>query len=221
MGLIDNLFGVKCPYCSEKLEKKPGSKKKCPHCGQYIYIRGGEMKTETEKAFIDYSGRLGWLGVSASKLEKEQKKLSKRFGTRASANDTVWSVLNKSLTGKNHQQDAMIYREMVRLLEVEGKDSQDLSDQANAALMRAKKQADKKRRQSLIKELKENKKFQKESGIEFKVVIHTANDHLVCDNCRKASEKTYTVEQFLREMPIPEGCENPEGCRCGIAFSIK
>jgi tetratricopeptide (TPR) repeat protein len=28
-----------CPYCNRKLEKTPGRKKACPHCGNYIYVR--------------------------------------------------------------------------------------------------------------------------------------------------------------------------------------
>jgi len=28
-----------CPHCQHPLEKRPSRKKKCPHCGQYIYVR--------------------------------------------------------------------------------------------------------------------------------------------------------------------------------------
>lgn len=28
-----------CPYCRTPLNKKPGAKKKCPHCGNFIYVR--------------------------------------------------------------------------------------------------------------------------------------------------------------------------------------
>jgi len=35
IGFVDAI----CPYCSSALEKKPGRKKKCPHCGNFIYVR--------------------------------------------------------------------------------------------------------------------------------------------------------------------------------------
>jgi hypothetical protein len=35
VGKVDPI----CPYCEELLDKKPGRKKKCPHCGNYIYVR--------------------------------------------------------------------------------------------------------------------------------------------------------------------------------------
>lgn len=41
-----------CPYCSQKLKKIPGSKTKCPHCGNHIYVRTNSKKeivTCTEK----------------------------------------------------------------------------------------------------------------------------------------------------------------------------
>jgi hypothetical protein len=35
IGFVDAI----CPYCSSALEKKPGRKKKCPDCGNFIYVR--------------------------------------------------------------------------------------------------------------------------------------------------------------------------------------
>jgi predicted RNA-binding Zn-ribbon protein involved in translation (DUF1610 family) len=28
-----------CPYCKGELKKIPGAKTKCPHCGQFMYVR--------------------------------------------------------------------------------------------------------------------------------------------------------------------------------------
>lgn len=38
LPLVGNV-GPICPYCEEHLEKKPGRKKKCPYCGNYIHVR--------------------------------------------------------------------------------------------------------------------------------------------------------------------------------------
>src|ERR1700733_3999817 len=35
---IGNIDAV-CPNCNQRLDKKPGRKKKCPHCGRFIYVR--------------------------------------------------------------------------------------------------------------------------------------------------------------------------------------
>ena len=35
IGLSDPV----CPYCNGHLEQKPAKKKKCSHCGKYIYVR--------------------------------------------------------------------------------------------------------------------------------------------------------------------------------------
>lgn len=38
----------RCPYCRRKLEKKPTRKSKCPHCGELIYVREGDLLREDE-----------------------------------------------------------------------------------------------------------------------------------------------------------------------------
>lgn len=38
----------RCPYCRRKLEKKPARKSKCPHCGEPIYVRAGDLLREDE-----------------------------------------------------------------------------------------------------------------------------------------------------------------------------
>jgi len=36
--LIGNVKSI-CPNCDQKLSKRPGRKAKCPHCGNFIYVR--------------------------------------------------------------------------------------------------------------------------------------------------------------------------------------
>ena len=39
--LSDNIGNTdpKSPYCNHILDKKPAQKKKCPNCGNYMYVR--------------------------------------------------------------------------------------------------------------------------------------------------------------------------------------
>lgn len=38
----------RCPYCQRKLDKRPQRKSKCPHCGEVIYVRAGDLLREDE-----------------------------------------------------------------------------------------------------------------------------------------------------------------------------
>jgi hypothetical protein len=55
IGFVDAI----CPYCSSALEKKPSRKKKCPDCGNFIYVRTRPIDrervlvTEEQTAEID------------------------------------------------------------------------------------------------------------------------------------------------------------------------
>lgn len=35
-----------CPYCDCEIQPKPKRKKKCPHCGQPVFVRAGKLMTE-------------------------------------------------------------------------------------------------------------------------------------------------------------------------------
>lgn len=37
-----------CPHCLSTLQPRPKRKKKCPHCGEYVYVRRGELVKEPE-----------------------------------------------------------------------------------------------------------------------------------------------------------------------------
>jgi Zn finger protein HypA/HybF involved in hydrogenase expression len=36
----------RCPYCDGLISPKPTRKRRCPHCGQTLFVRGGEALTE-------------------------------------------------------------------------------------------------------------------------------------------------------------------------------
>jgi len=40
------VLGTPCPYCDHPINPTPTRKKKCPHCGQFVFVRSGKLLTE-------------------------------------------------------------------------------------------------------------------------------------------------------------------------------
>lgn len=183
----------KCPYCGTLLEKKPARKKKCSNCGNYIFVRKGRLLTEDQKAVEEWLDSLAMFDVTEQTFNRHRKQLSKQFGSQPSVNDTVWRVLNSLVASTtDHSRAKLIYSEMAHLVRGEGKDPKPY----------------------LAKAAKQELLDMKESGIS-RVCVYTSNDDLVCSKCRALARKTFTIDQALRDMPIPNACDNDEdGCRC-------
>jgi uncharacterized Zn finger protein (UPF0148 family) len=100
-----------CPYCNQVLVKKPGRKKKCPFCGQFIYVRTRPsdkqhvLATETQVEQIEEQ----WSVVNgthdtyllvkrlfAEKLAEEKAKLANRYGREPSDNEVEVSLLREA-----------------------------------------------------------------------------------------------------------------------------
>jgi len=197
----------RCPYCGEKLEKKPARKTKCPHCSEFILIRKGELVTAKQKEDLNKKQRwLNWLeqfGASEKRYEHEHKKLSEQFGFEASVGDTLWRLMNSLLSEQVKMFKLVsLYLKMAGFLEDEGKDPAPMVEQA-MSLQRRINQGEVRGFKRLMGEV-EN----------MRVVIHTSNDEVVCDPCREASSRTYSMDEFLEKMPIPDVCESKYGCRC-------
>jgi hypothetical protein len=195
---------IRCPYCSEVLETAPKRKKKCPHCGRFIFVRQGELFTEAslkdyeakqreEAAISSWLSRLAQFGVTQQAFDRHRKALSKQFGFQAPVNDTVWRILNSLVRPSRSRQDLKaIYLYMANLIIEEGKDPKPyLAEAARHELLDL-----------------------KESGVVSKVKVSTCNDDSVCSACRKLEKKTFTINEALAKMPIPNACQNPSGCRC-------
>jgi hypothetical protein len=213
--------GAVCPYCNQILEKRPKRKKKCPHCGEYIYVRtppSGDgskvLVTEEgakgiEKAWERLHYRKKWLqtlaqyGISDNDFESHREMLRERFGQEPGDGDVVWSLFHKALDGSMKSGDLqelkVLYFEMALFLYQEGREFFHLLEQSRKM------------------QLTEYKK----GGWVEKVSIITAGD-ASCEACQKLDGKVFTVDEALDQMPIPckectfdfRGTGQSGWCRC-------
>lgn len=139
--MVGNVEAI-CPYCNYALDKKPGRKKKCPGCNNFIYVRtspktGGKILiTEPQIDTIEEQ----WSIIDGTHSEYKQKKeiienerqsLTKKFGREPSKNDINWSLLNKELIDNASSGNWGLYRNtkfaMAEILSAESKSKQALS----------------------------------------------------------------------------------------------
>ena len=106
-----DLRKAECPYCKKALDKIPNRKIKCPHCGEFMYVRTRPKdnarvvvvkaeadKIEEEWARIHDHDRFFARGPSRKeKFEKERERLRKVFGKEPSERDVIWGILNKEI----------------------------------------------------------------------------------------------------------------------------
>lgn len=135
--------GSTCPYCAHTLAQRPLRKKKCPSCGNYIYVRStpaGEKKilvTEREAAKIDdqwqHHHHMNLLDSDPDyRREYEQIKaqLMVERGKEPSVGEIRWVLAGKHLVQCIRDGDWGIYRdtkvEMAQQLEEEQKLKQAL-----------------------------------------------------------------------------------------------
>lgn len=120
MGLLKALFGrdtksryseignpdAVCPYCNAELSKKPGRKKKCPHCGNYIYVKtrpiDGErvlvtakQREQLEREWTIQRIRKRWSSDWLEAYDEAEIALERQFGFTPSLSDVLWGVLNR------------------------------------------------------------------------------------------------------------------------------
>jgi hypothetical protein len=208
-----------CPYCGTILTAKPTRKKNCPQCGQAIYVRRGNLLTEAQVVEYDEQQHIdAWvstfarLGVTRAKFDRTRERLSEQLHLHAPVNDTKWAVLNALVTTKRTPRDLVdIYREMIRIVEVEGKDSTGLRAERDKWIEEA-------MRSAFEREMRDKREFLSSFG--FVVIANTSGDDQVCPHCKAVSERHYSFDEFQALLPIPRGCQNPDGCRCWFTFGM-
>lgn len=117
IGNIDPL----CPYCSVAIIKKPSRKSKCPHCGQYIYVRTRpidrqrvlvtlEQASEIEAQWTNFPRSYIRDNVDPKEIEIAKNEYFKKKGVVLSDTDAKWYFLNRKLLEHSKNADWGLYR---------------------------------------------------------------------------------------------------------------
>jgi hypothetical protein len=185
-----------CPYCKGVLESAPTRKTRCAHCGRYILVRAGRLVTEDEATTADWLARVAHLGVSRRDFDRHREELTKKFGTHATVNDTIWRILNV-LIGRARDVGTLrsVYWEMGALAAREGKDPKPYLAEA------------------MKLELEEHRR----QGVTTVRVVNCGkrgDDPHTCPACKALYGKRMTIDEAVSQMPVPSVCQQQSGCRC-------
>ena len=131
LGNIDS----KCPNCDYVLDTKPTKKKKCPNCGNYIFVRTRPLDrqkvlvTESQISKIEEQWTAYYEQIENEQLESDpefmdtKKILAQKWGKEPSVNDVKWSLANKYLLQHSQVGNWGLYRntrlEMAEILRKE------------------------------------------------------------------------------------------------------
>ena len=210
-----------CPYCGYELQT-PKRKKKCPNCGNYMYVRTSHslpldrvVFTEQEVELVDFWNQV----CSMSFLEDPNEIIKRVFNMNlAESIEKALKILEKSevwlLSVNGEKLGKVPAHEIVSLLE----------QQLNMLLYYQTHDPKRKIYAHLAKQenIKSRVMRMKKAGIK-KVRIMTIGDRLTCRYCTELDNKIYDIDTFLKEMPIPHSqCENERfGCRCEVVAYIE
>lgn len=195
-----------CPYCKAELKSFPTQKKKCPQCGNMIYVKsryGASTKvlaTEAEKDEIDADKQLHYFeNRHLRNLENESFLDKSRYiaqrdewlkgHTYKQIKDFMWNYYNELLlqNAKNPNNLKSLYFLMGLFLIDEGKESFEMF------------------RQSYNIELKQYKKDRYVSHIEI------CGDEDSCEQCKALQGKKYTIDEALKLQLLPvRNCSNEQ-----------
>jgi hypothetical protein len=199
-----------CPYCHQPLDKAPKRKKKCPNCGNFMYVRGGMPFTEDQVKERDYLNF--WLshfeytyGISKSEFENHRAEMSKQRGFKASANDTVWSMLNKLQVNTNPNFNLKkaidIKHDMILVYKEEGRDISPLIAELNKVIG--------------LRFKKELAQYQANNMFTYVQIRAGERDDFsrCCPWCRS---QAYTIHHKMECPIVPHNCTSELGCRCRV-----
>ncbi len=95
-----------CPYCGHRFDEKPGRKKKCPKCGNFIFVRTRPADREKVLVTGDQAERIEeeWSVVNGTheaylarkqRFQEARAFLAKMWGKEPTDNDITYHLLNE------------------------------------------------------------------------------------------------------------------------------
>jgi len=207
----------KCPYCGHELPT-PKRKKKCPNCGNYMYVRTKHnlpvdrvVFTEQEAELVDfwenqvcsisfvedpnevlkqvYEGDLGKAISDALAILKDKEVWILNIEGERIGKESAYEMVSKL----QHQLRMLLYSQT---------QDKEYKDSAFST-----------KRESIRRRVLQ----MKQAGIR-KVQIHAVGDRLTCPYCAEQDELVLDIDTFLKTMPVPHPkCSNEKfGCRCTV-----
>jgi uncharacterized Zn finger protein (UPF0148 family) len=203
-----------CPYCGVTLEKRPQRKKKCPSCGNFIYVK--TLPTTREKVLVTESQaeeiekqwaamyeRRKWrdtlasYGISEADYDKEKLRLARQLGREVKDREIAWTLFSRLLRSTTDLQSLkMINYQMALFVEEDSGDFRPfLEKAAELELLNYKR-----------------------SRVVRKVQVLSAGAGNSCEVCFEQDGKVYTIDEALKLKPIPcKGCTHTlSGKRAGF-----
>ncbi len=216
-----------CPYCQSRLEKFPAHKKKCPNCGNYIYVRTSpkthekilireeeiqaiesewqaNLEETRNKSFLSkYISDLKRFGVTEERLKKS---------LYSNPVDIIWDIYNELVSEitKKHELEylSQIYYSMAIFV--------DREKRGNPFELL---------KQSAYWKLIAEQEIWKKTGLEYIAIISAIPDS--CETCKKQDGLKFSIQEALEKMPIPhKECTftlngTTPFCRCMYLFGLK
>lgn len=206
-----------CPYCGSQI-KTPKRKKKCPECGNYIYVRTKHnlpverfLFKEEEVPFVSLGEYFSGTDLKNSLKEKFDNSKS----IKENIKEFIENLDEENIKGVKiplYSGDSVSYIQMP--LEYLYTIKADLYE-ALYSVEKKKEYKDKAfeyRKLAILEEVKDMKK----SGIK-KVQIDVVGDRLTCKHCAKLDNKVFDIDKFIENPPIPhKNCSSSAGCRCSV-----
>ena len=190
-----------CPSCGVLLKRQPKRKKRCPACGEDIYVRFKQnlflsCLLTRENALC--SDALMSMGMGKDDFHAAKAELTKRFGKEPSSTDIIWHLYNSRIIPNlgTHANAHVVYYQMALFNYRLGRPFFELLQQACRSELRS---------------------YEGKSWI-MRVKIRSDGG---CPACQKLEGKIIGLEKALKTMPIPcRECTyrlqgGPPGfCRC-------
>lgn len=211
-GNIKKELETVCPHCKNIISQKIQRKKRCPFCGNDIYVRSKQkifsssFLNKEDAVAMDWLKKLEDFGIKDNDFINKRKELSEKFRKEAKSTDVIWSLFNKLiLKTKDLCLLKAIYYNMALFLNEGGKDCFAILQQsAKMELMR----------------------FKQEDFIEKVKILTTGKDS--CKACQRLENKIFTIKEAIEKMPIPcKECTHKiynnkkSFCRCCYSAKIE